>query len=108
MMRFWLGAIDVLCLAAFVATSAHAQIDYNAIQIVTEKIGPNLYILSGSAGTDQNHQDAAGGRIGVLAGPDGILMVDSAVRPDQRKGAGGSSAHQHRADQSPGQYACPY
>jgi glyoxylase-like metal-dependent hydrolase (beta-lactamase superfamily II) len=77
MIRFWLSAIGAVCLAGLVATSANAQIDYNAIQIVTEKIGPNLYILSGSAGADQNHQDAAGGRIGVLAGPDGILMVDS-------------------------------
>src|SRR5437763_15767440 len=51
--------------------------DFNAIQIVTEKVGPNLYLLSGSAGTDPNHQDAAGGRIGVLAGADGVLMVDS-------------------------------
>jgi len=34
-------------------------------------------MLSGSAGADPGHQDAAGGRIGVLAGPDGIFMVDS-------------------------------
>src|SRR5207245_687003 len=32
---------------------------------------------SGSAGVDPAHEDAAGGRIGVLAGPDGIFMVDS-------------------------------
>jgi cyclase len=76
-MRFWLSGIGALCLASIMATNANAQIDYNAIQIVTDKIGPNLYILSGSAGADQNHQDAAGGRIGVLAGPDGVLMVDS-------------------------------
>jgi glyoxylase-like metal-dependent hydrolase (beta-lactamase superfamily II) len=56
---------------------ATAQIDYAAIQIITDKMAPNLYMLSGSAGADQNHQDAAGGRIGVLAGPDGVLMVDS-------------------------------
>jgi len=76
-MRYWRGGIGALCLAGVMATYAHAQIDYNAIQIVTDKIGSNLYILSGSAGADQNHQDAAGGRIGVLAGPDGVLMVDS-------------------------------
>ena len=64
-------------LAAFVSTGASAQIDYAAIQIVTDKMAPNLYMLSGSAGADRNHQDAAGGRIGVLAGPDGILMVDA-------------------------------
>ena len=77
MIRYWLGAIGALCFTGIMATNAAAQIDYNAIQIITDKIGPNLYILSGSAGTDQNHQDAAGGRIGVLAGPDGVLMVDS-------------------------------
>jgi glyoxylase-like metal-dependent hydrolase (beta-lactamase superfamily II) len=52
-------------------------IDYAKIKILTEKIAPNLYLLSGSSGADPGHQDAAGGRIGVLAGPDGIFMVDS-------------------------------
>src|SRR5271155_6042235 len=52
-------------------------IDYAKIEILTEKIAPNLYMLSGSAGADPGHQDAAGGRIGVLAGPDGIFMVDA-------------------------------
>ena len=58
--------------------SAWAQgIDYAKIEILTEKIAPNLYMLSGSAGADPGHEDAAGGRIGVLAGPDGIFMVDA-------------------------------
>jgi cyclase len=52
-------------------------IDYAKIEIQTEKIAPNLYLLSGSAGADPGHEDAAGGRIGVLAGSDGIFMVDS-------------------------------
>ena len=69
-------AIAASAMLALPAT-AYAQIDYAAIQIVTDKMAPNLYMLSGSAGADQNHQDAAGGRIGVLAGPDGVLMVDS-------------------------------
>jgi glyoxylase-like metal-dependent hydrolase (beta-lactamase superfamily II) len=57
---------------------AFAQgIDYAKIEILTEKVAPNLYILSGSAGADPGHQDAAGGRIGILAGPDGIFMVDA-------------------------------
>src|SRR5271166_6561097 len=64
--------------AVAVSWSAWGQgIDYGKIEIITEKIGPNLYLLSGSAGADPGHQDAAGGRIGVLAGPDGIFMVDS-------------------------------
>jgi cyclase len=52
-------------------------IDYAKIEILTEKVAPNLYMLSGSGGADPGHQDAAGGRIGVLAGPDGIFMVDA-------------------------------
>jgi glyoxylase-like metal-dependent hydrolase (beta-lactamase superfamily II) len=65
-------------LAACLCPGAHAQgIDYAKIEILTEKIGPNLYLLSGSAGADPGHEDAAGGRIGVLTGPDGILMVDA-------------------------------
>ncbi len=66
--------------AAAVSLSASAQgqgIDYAKIEILTEKIAPNLYMLSGSAGADPGHQDGAGGRIGVLAGPDGIFMVDA-------------------------------
>src|ERR1700733_9241905 len=66
--------------ATTLSWSAWAQgprIDYDKIEILTEKIAPNLYLLSGSAGADPAHQDAAGGRIGVLAGPDGIFMVDA-------------------------------
>jgi len=65
-------------LAIFAVGLLQAQgIDFSKIEILTEKIAPNLYILSGSAGADPAHEDAAGGRIGVLAGPDGIFMVDS-------------------------------
>ncbi len=70
---------SLLALAA-IAISASAQaprIDYAKIEILTEQVGPNLYMLSGSAGADPGHEDAAGGRIGVLAGPDGIFMVDA-------------------------------
>jgi cyclase len=63
-----------------VSLSAWGQgqgIDYAKIEILTEKVAPNLYMLAGSAGADPGHQDAAGGRIGVLDGPDGIFMVDA-------------------------------
>jgi cyclase len=71
--------ISLLALAAIAAAAkASGQgIDYAKIEILTEKIAPNLYLLSGSAGADPGHEDAAGGRIAVLAGPDGIFMVDS-------------------------------
>jgi cyclase len=45
--------------------------------LVTEKLAPNLYSLHGSAGLDPSHPDAAGGRVVVLFGSDGVLMVDT-------------------------------
>src|SRR5579871_6784446 len=45
--------------------------------LVTEKMAPNVYILHGSAGLDPTHPDAAGGRVAVLFGADGVLMVDT-------------------------------
>jgi cyclase len=44
---------------------------------VTEKLAPNLYSLHGSEGLDPAHPDAAGGRVAVLFGSDGVLMVDT-------------------------------
>ncbi len=66
--------------AAFLSLSASGwsqEMDFDKVQIVTEQLGPNVYMLTGSSGLDPSHEDAAGGRIGVLAGPDGILMIDS-------------------------------
>jgi glyoxylase-like metal-dependent hydrolase (beta-lactamase superfamily II) len=66
---------------ALLPGTAGAQADFTKVEIASEKFGPNLYMLSGSAGLDANHQDAAGGRIGVLAGPDGVFMVDAQYAP---------------------------
>ena len=77
-MRLARQAILFVLAASALSWSVRAQgIDYARIEILTEKLAPNLYILSGSAGADPGHEDAAGGRIGVLAGPDGIFMVDA-------------------------------
>ncbi len=70
--------LTAIVVAMWLGAWGQAQgIDYAKIEILTEKIAPNLYMLSGSGGADPGHQDAAGGRIGVLAGPDGIFMVDA-------------------------------
>jgi cyclase len=72
----------LFALNAAAASPASAQIaDFSKVEITAEQFGPNLYMLSGSAGLDANHEDAAGGRIGVLAGRDGIFMVDSQYAP---------------------------
>jgi cyclase len=49
---------------------AQAPTDYSKVQIETVKLAPNFYVLNGS-----------GGAIGVLTGPDGVLMVDSQFAP---------------------------
>ena len=69
----------VVCVAAAATSTARAQtgIQYDKIEIKTDKVAPNLYMLSGSENVDPGHPDGAGGRIGVLAGPDGIFMVDA-------------------------------
>ena len=47
-----------------------AQQDFSKVEIKTTKLAGNLYTLEGQ-----------GGAIGVLTGPDGILMVDSQFAP---------------------------
>ena len=79
MKSIWQLSLAALAATAF-STGAFAQAantDFSKIEILSQQMGPNLYMLSGSAGTDPNHEDAAGGRIGILAGPDGIFMVDT-------------------------------
>ena len=58
---------------AAVATLAYAQApqpDFSKVEIKTTQIAANFYTLEGSGGT-----------IGVLAGPDGIVMVDGEFAP---------------------------
>lgn len=63
-----LGSVAVLALTA---GSAHAQApDFSKVEIKTTKITPNFYTLEGQGGT-----------IGILVGPDGILMVDDEFAP---------------------------
>jgi len=75
----WLVGLTSAALATqSYCESARAQtMDFSKVEIIAEQLGPNAYMLTGSGGVDPSHEDAAGGRIGVLAGPDGVLMVDS-------------------------------
>jgi glyoxylase-like metal-dependent hydrolase (beta-lactamase superfamily II) len=64
--------------AAIAPLGAWAQgIQYDKIELIPEKIAPNLTMLAGNKDVDPGHPDGAGGRIGVLYGPDGVLVVDS-------------------------------
>jgi cyclase len=53
------------------------QMDFAKIEMTAQKLGPNVWMLTGSPNIDPGHPDGAGGRVGVLAGPDGVLMIDS-------------------------------
>jgi cyclase len=59
-----------LVLALALTAGVHAQQDFSKVEIKTTKLGSNYYMLEGS-----------GGAIGVLPGPDGVLMVDSQFAP---------------------------
>src|SRR5438046_5758949 len=63
----------ILAAAAIALVSAHGhaqQPDFSQVQIKTTKLAGNFYTLEGQGGT-----------IGVLPGPDGVLMVDSQFAP---------------------------
>ena len=62
------------------------QTPWDKIQIlITEKMAPNLYVLHGSEGLDAAHPEASGGRIAVLFGSEGVLMVDTGNKPIAEK-----------------------
>ncbi len=74
--------ISLTVTMAGVCACAHAQgIQYDKAEFITERLGTNVYVLTGSAGTDPGHLEGAGGRVGVLVGPEGILMVDASYAP---------------------------
>ncbi len=57
-------------IAFTISASAQGPVDYSKVQIKTNKVSSNFYTLDGQGGT-----------IGVLAGPDGVFMVDSQFAP---------------------------
>lgn len=63
--------IGLSCAAVLGSASGSAQQpDFSQVQIKTTKIAGNFYTLEGQGGT-----------IGVLTGPDGVLMVDAQFAP---------------------------
>ena len=62
----------IIAVAVTIATVAgvRAQQDFSKVEIKTTKISGNFYTLEGQGGT-----------IGVLTGPDGVLMVDAQFAP---------------------------
>src|SRR6186997_2280801 len=70
MKRITRQPVVVICLFLALATLLSAQQDFSKVEIKTTKLAGNLYQLEGQ-----------GGHIGILTGPDGVLMVDSQFAP---------------------------
>lgn len=69
-MKTFVFAVLTSVIAAVCSAPALAQRDFSKVVIKTTQLAPNFYALDGDGGT-----------IGVLAGPDGVLMVDSQFAP---------------------------
>ncbi len=56
-------------------------IPFDKIGIITTKLTPHFYTLTGTANIDPGHPEAAGGRMGVLIGEHGVFLVDCSYAP---------------------------
>src|SRR5258706_14997411 len=73
--------------AAALSTGARAQgTDYSKIEITTEKIAPNLYLLSGSAGPAPPQPEPARRPNGGLPRPDRRPRADTPTPPPTTHG----------------------
>ena len=68
------AGLFVLSLIAAAPAFAQAPVDFSKVEIKTTKIADNFYTLEGQGGT-----------IGVLAGPEGVLLVDTQFAPLSEK-----------------------
>jgi cyclase len=66
--------VVVAALATCVVGRAQGAPDFSKVEIKTNKLADNFYTLDGQ-----------GGEIGVLTGPDGVLMVDAQFAPLSQK-----------------------
>ena len=58
------------CAAALFTAAAFAQEDFSKVEIRTEKLSDNVYMMTGS-----------GGNLGVSVGDDGVFLIDSQFAP---------------------------
>jgi cyclase len=75
-MRSCLWVLAIVLFATSAAFAQGAQTDYAHMTMKVDKLGNNFYTVTGMNGSGRT-----GGAIGVLAGPDGIFMVDATFGP---------------------------
>jgi cyclase len=57
------------------------SIPFDKIEITITPLTAHFFALTGSPRLDPGHPEAAGGRVGVLVGADGVFMVDCSYAP---------------------------
>ena len=78
----WIAA--GVAVALYVGVAQAQQMDFGKVQILTEKLGTNVYMLTGSSGLDPSHEDAAGGRMGDAGGTGRHPADRLSIRPAYR------------------------
>ena len=86
---------------------AQGGIQYDKIEIKTDKIAPNLYMLSGSEDVDPGHPGRRRRPHRRARRPRRHLHGRFAVPADRRQGARGGQAHRSGTDPLPRQHAHP-
>jgi glyoxylase-like metal-dependent hydrolase (beta-lactamase superfamily II) len=66
--------VFTICTLLMLPVLIKAQTRWDSVKITSEKLTNNIYVLKGS-----------GGNIGLLTGPDGIIMIDDQFRPLSEK-----------------------
>ena len=74
MSKSYLFKLAILCLCLLPLMQLSAQDRFAKVEIKTEKLTDNMYVLFG-----------AGGNIGVLVGEDGVIMIDDQFAPLSEK-----------------------
>lgn len=69
-MKSMKAVFPALAALSLIGNAFGQALDFSKVQIETVKLAPDFYVLNGQ-----------GGAIGVLTGPDGVLMVDSQFAP---------------------------
>jgi glyoxylase-like metal-dependent hydrolase (beta-lactamase superfamily II) len=75
------SAITLLATGSRAQAQVPPTVQFDRIEFSTDRLAEQFYTLTGSRDVDPGHPDGAGGRIGVLIGPDGVFMVDASYAP---------------------------
>jgi cyclase len=70
LVRKELSRVLAVCAATLFAAPVPAQDDFSKVEIQTEKLADNVYMMTGS-----------GGNLGVSAGEDGVFLIDDQFAP---------------------------